>query len=562
MKENKQGLTRREFLELGAAGAATAALGAPTAFAETPKRGGTLTCGMAWMIQVPDPQRYTGTWARQASALSYEGLTTPTPVGERLRITKEKGPDAVPDVLPMLAENWEIEKGGSRYIFHLKKGVKFHNGKEFDSADVKWSWERIKDPVHVCSARKMLTEFLKSIDMPDRYTIVANLDRPYGGFLKASAWCNSPLLPKDSIPYGVTWGQTPSFKPPTPAPPGTGPFKLVKFQQKLEAVYERFDDYYVPGLPYLDKVIYKVIPKATPRSLSLRAKNVDYAYGVESNWLSKVLEGRKINELITLEKEGIKLFPRINSVTFSIFLNSHDQADTPFKDERVRQALDYCIDRKQFAQALYGNLGIPMAQGFHPAISSWGYPDIKPREPNIEKARKLLKEAGYPNGLDVELKIFPAWGRMDKAAQIIQQMAGRAGFRFKINVKSGIQYWSGTRVYKYHSKIYLLGGDDPQHFYYLFLHTEAAKPSNGYAPSTGVKDPIMDKLLEEQAGEIDIKKRRAAFKKVVLYNNEKAYLLPYAAAIGSDGWTMKLKNFRPWDYFMPQQAFRETWLES
>ncbi|MBW1699705.1 MAG: ABC transporter substrate-binding protein [Deltaproteobacteria bacterium] len=562
MKENKKGLTRREFIELSAVGAATAALGTPTAFAETPKRGGTLTCGMPWMIQTPDPHRYTGPWARQASAICYEGLTTPTPVGERLRITREKGPDAVPDVLPMLAENWEIEKGGSRYIFHLKKGVKFHHGKELDSEDVKWTWERIKDPVHVCSSRKMLTEFLTSIETPDRYTVVANLDRPYGAFLKASAWSFSPILPKDSIPYGVTWGQTPSFKPPTAAPPGTGPFKLVKFQQKMEAVYERFDDYYVPGLPYLDKVIYKVIPRETPRTLALRAKNVDYASGVEANWLSQILEDRKINELITLEKEGIQLFPRISSVTLTIFLNSHAEADTPFKDERVRQALDYCIDRKKFAMALYGNLGIPMGQGFHPDISSWGYRDIKPREPDIEKAKQLLKEAGYPNGLDAELKITPVWGRNTKAAQIIQQMARRAGIRFSIKSYSGIQYWSGTRVYKYHAKIYILGGDDPQHYYYLFLHTDPAKPSNGYAPSTGVKDPIMDKLLEEQAGEIDLKKRRAAFKKVVLRCNEKAYLIPYVATIGSDGWSTKLKNFKPWEYFSPQQAFREAWLES
>jgi len=309
-------------------------------------------------------------------------------------------------------------------------------------------------------------------------------------------------------------------------------------------------------------VIYKVIPKETPRTLALRAKNVDYASGVESNWLSRILEDRKINELITLEKEGIQLFPRISSVTLTIFLNSHAEADTPFKDERVRQALDYCIDRKKFAMALYGNLGIPMGQGFHPDISSWGYRDIKPREPDIEKAKQLLKEAGYPNGLDAELKITPVWGRNTKAAQIIQQMARRAGIRFSIKSYSGIQYWSGTRVYKYHAKIYILGGDDPQHYYYLFLHTDPAKPSNGYAPSTGVKDPIMDKLLEEQAGEIDLKKRRAAFKKVVLRCNEKAYLIPYVVTIGSDGWSTKLKNFKPWEYFHPQQAFRETWLES
>ena len=255
MGQNGNGLTRRKFMALCAAGAAAGTVGGVPVFASTPKRGGTVTCGMVHLIQSPDPHRRSGTWGRQAMALTWEGLVTPTSVADRLRISKEKGPDAVPAVQPMLAESWDIENGGKRFVFHLKKGVKFHNGKEMGSEDVKWSWERVKDPVHQALARKLLGIYLKSIETPDRYTAVANLEKPYGAFLIGNAWVNTPILPKDSIPHGVIWGETPTFTPPTTAPPGTGPFKMVKFQQKLEVVFERFDNYYVPELPYLDKII-------------------------------------------------------------------------------------------------------------------------------------------------------------------------------------------------------------------------------------------------------------------------------------------------------------------
>jgi peptide/nickel transport system substrate-binding protein len=564
MSKDLKELTRRKFLELtavGAAGVAASSMGVPSVFADTPKRGGTLTCGMTFLIQAPDPQRRTGTWARQFMALSYEGLTTPVSIAERMRISREKGPDAVPDVKPMLADSWEIEKEGMRYVFHLKKGVKFHNGKEFDSGDVKWSWERIKDPVNRCQARKLLTMYLKTIETPDRYTIVANMERPYAAFLIANAWCNTSILPKDIIPKGMFWGEAP-FKAPTLAPPGTGPFKTVGFQQKHEHVLEAYEDYRVPGLPYLDKIIYKVISKDLPRTMAMRGGDVDYAFGMEPNWVTKVLKGKedKLHQPISLEKEGLVLFRYLNDATLTIYLNAHDKKNTPFTDVRVRQALDYCIDREKLTRTLYGNQAVPMGQGFHPDTSPWGFKDIKPKQPDIEKAKKLMKEAGYPNGLDVEFKITPTWGKNDIMAQIVQQMARPAGFRIKITPQVGIQYWRNLRTYNYQMFVFTLPKEDPMNRYYSILHTDPAKPYLGYSYALGVKDPIMDELLEDMAGEIDIQKRKAKFKKVVLRCNEQSYVLPYLKNIITNAWSSKLKNFKPWNYFCPEEAFKEAWI--
>jgi ABC-type transport system substrate-binding protein len=575
MGKNQKELTRRNFLELvavGAAGAAVSGLGIPSAFSASsktvpakaviPKKGGTLRAGVGWLIQTPDVHRRQGEWARMHMSFIYEGLTTPTSQAERKVMLKQKGGTAVTDVKPMLATNWEIEKGGARYAFHLKKGVKFHNGKELDSKDIEWTWKRIQDPVHAASSRKFLTLYLKSIETPDKYTVVANLTQPYGAFLMANAWPFTPIMPKDAVPHGVIWGETQTFTPPTPGPPGTGPFKLVSFQQKAEAVLEAHKEYRIPGLPYIDKVILKVIPEPGPQTMAVRAGDIDFACGeIDRDWVAKMLAGKELYKVQTLEKEGLGLYTT-GGFPSTIYLNNHpEKGNSPFKDERVRKALDLCLDRTKITATLFGRMGIPTGQGFDQNISPWYFPDINYSEQNIPKAKQLLKEAGYPNGVDVNFHIDPSWGRHDLLAQIVQQMARPAGFRIKILPELGVQFWNRLRTYEYHMLTFQLGGEDPMNYYYPYLHTDPAEPYNGRSPALGVKDPEMDKLLEAMAGENNFDKRKAAFKKAFLRSEEKAYWLPYLTPVGARVWGKRLKNFKPEEYFTPEAALVEAWLE-
>jgi peptide/nickel transport system substrate-binding protein len=575
MGKNQKELSRRNFLELvaaGTAGAAVSGLGVTSAFPAapkstapkpgTPKKGGTLKIGVGWLIQTPDPQRYGGGWARIHMSFIYEGLTSPIPLGERIKLLK-KGGSPVTEVQPMLANNWEIEKSGRRYVFHLKKGVKFHNGKELDSGDVEWSWKRIKDPVHLAHARKFLTLFLESVETPDKYTVVANLTQPYGAFLMANAWPFTPILPKGCMPHGVIWGETPTFQTPTPGPPGTGPFKLVKYQQKVEEILEAHREYRIPGSPHLDRVILKVISDPGPLTMAIRAGDIDYAIGVDSQWASKVLSGKERYTVQDLEGEGLSILT-LGNWPYTIYLNGHpEKGNSPFKDERVRQAMDFSLDRAKIASTLYGNMAVPTGQGYDPHITSWYFNDIEYNNQNIPKAKQLLKEAGYPNGLDVNFSIDPTWAKQDLLAQIVQQMARPAGFRIKIVPELGIQYWGRLTTYNYHMLHYQLGMDDPMYHpgYYPGLHTDPAEPYNGFSPMLGVKDPEMDKLLDEMAAESNFEKRRQKFKKCVLRAKEKAYFLPYAVEVGTRVWSKKLKNNKPMDHFFPEKALAEAWLD-
>ena len=264
-----------------------------------------------------------------------------------------------------------------------------------------------------------------------------------------------------------------------------------------------------------------------------------------------------------VEHDGLQVVPQFNEATLTIFLNNHPtKGNSPFHDLRVRQALELCIDRKQLANVLYGKFGYPMGQGYPHQISPWGFKDITYRSPDIEKAKQLMKEAGYAQGVDVDFYVTPTWGKNDLMAQVVQQMASQAGFRIKIHQEVGMQYWARLRPLNYQMFVYTIAGDDPMDFYYRALHTDPEPPNDGYSGMLGVKDPVLDELLDAQAVEMDLQKRRAVFKKVVERSNEMSYWVPYLRVLSSNGWSRKLKNLNINDYFYPEQAFREAWLES
>lgn len=553
-------------MALSSAGAVGLTLSGWTpALASTPKRGGTLRCGIERLMNGMDPHRFAQGYGLAQAGLCWEGLTKPTSLAERRRIAKEKGVEAVPDVQPMLAESWEVEKNGARYVFHLKKGVKFHNGKELDSADIEWNWKRILDPVHKSGNRLRLGPYLKTIETPDRYTVVANLKRRNSAFLLATIWHNACVIPKESIPWGVVWGQTPTFKPKEVAPPGTGPFKTVEYSNRVQAVLERFDGFHEQGLPYLDKIIFKVIGQAQPRTMALRAGNLDYVYLPDVPWLKSVTAGKELDRPIHLKNDGLVVWPFQSGFTYVFYMNMHPEKDTPFKDVRVRQALDLCLDRDVIAKAIMGHLGEPMGQGFHPDLFTWGYDDIKPKKPDIEKAKKLLKEAGYPNGLDVDFMLVSGRGGSDKLGQIAQQMAKPAGIRIKLNPLKGVQVSHKTRTWDYDMRFGGCCRLDPSDDYYRRFHTDKRKKNpKGYSFMHGLLDPKLDKMLDDVVAEVDTKKKRALFRKVVDYTNENSHIIFIYTDHWAAAWTDKLRNYKPWEYGYLQReiGLKEAWLES
>ena len=560
MGKQQKGFTRREFVGATLAGAAGLSLFGPSAMASTPKRGGELIVGVQQLMLSPDPHRYSGARFYAIGPTIWEGLLDSPSKGDILKYNRGLT-DKPPDYKPMLAENWEVENGGQRYVFHLKKGVKFHNGKELDSGDVKFTWERIKEPKHQALNRVLVGGFLKSVETPDRYTVVANMTQPYGAFLSANTWIGSVIIPKDSIPWGVIWGRTQSFTPPTAAPPGTGPFKCLTWDQKHEARLEAFKEYRIPGLPYLDRIRLQVILKPGPRTMALRAGDIHYTEAVDPQWLNDIVKKNNINlfETFTLEKEGISLSPQISQFVRTIFLNNADYAGSPFADIRVRKALACTIDRPTVARVLFGELGLPSVQSYHPDVSIWGFKDLPMPKPDIEKAKQLLKEAGYPNGVDVDFHLNLAFPKSDLLGQIIQQMASQAGFRITLKPGRGSTYYDAFYTLKYDMLLHQLGKEDPIYQWHSYFHGHPLL--KGYAKGSGVKDETLDKMLDDMAvGSTE--ERKAKFRKVIDYIvYDKTYAIPLYLDNNANAWLTKVKNFDPMRYALPGGCLRDVWLD-
>ncbi len=471
---------------------------------------------------------------------------------------------------PDIAETWE-SKDAQTWIFHLREGVTFQApvSRPVTAQDFVDSWTRVTDPdnesyvayilapLEGCDDRGYQTDparGLTGVRAIDDQTLQVTLRYPFADF---PATLGHPVAAVTPVDYIDRVGAKAFARKPV----GTGPYAVRSWRHDKEIVLAKNPAYWdKERAGYLDGVEFLVV-KDQPRTMALRAGNLDYIFGVTDEYFSTVYRGQKLYE--PFESGNMKLYPRFSDTANCIYLNNHaKKGHSPFEDERVRKALDLSIDRRELARALYGQRGIPTVQGYDPSISQWGFDDIKVPEPDISRAKQLLKEAGYPDGLDVDFYITPTWGKNDQMAQVVQQMAKEAGFRIKIVTQIGLQYWGHLFKMDVPMYVFQIGGDDPMSMYYGFFHTDSGKYWSGYAPLTGVKDPELDKMLDDMAMEIDIKKKREKFKKVVLRINEKSYALTYMLYILANGWTKKLQNFHPEKYYIPEQAIREAWLAS
>ena len=252
-------LTRREFLFLSGSGLAAVTLGG---FSESqgtekkPKYGGKLRVGERYAPTGLDAHKNQNVIDFFNYVLMYNALTI-------------MGPLPQVRIYPDVAKSWEISKDGREYIFPLREGVKFHHGKELDSADVKYSLERVMNPA-TRSPRAFATRWIDSVQVIDKYHVKIKLKEPFGPFLTTLTIQNCPIIPADWEPTGMK-----------PAP-GTGPFVFKSFVPNETTELTRFDQYWEidektgDRLPYLDSIFVKKIVDPTVRWTALRAGDLDY----------------------------------------------------------------------------------------------------------------------------------------------------------------------------------------------------------------------------------------------------------------------------------------------
>lgn len=377
--------------------------GSPPA-SSAPKQGGTLIFGVESIGGSSDPGVFTsfGNW--QAIDSICEGLVH----------YDYSGPDA--KAQPALAEYWQISPDGTTYTFTLRKDVKFHDGTDLTAEAVKLSWNRLldeNDPTRApgtYAGSEIGGDNIKEINVLDTHEVELVLHAPDRAQLLRLANPNAVILSPDALDkHGKNIGQHLVC---------TGPFKMDELVDGQHITMSAFDGYW-GGRPYLDKLILKAIGDEATIISALRAGEID------------ITNHAPITSLQQLEKDP-NLKVEVSKPYITMFLNVNAK-HKPFDDKRVRQALNYAIDRVAIRDGVFdGRISLPAGM-IPPAEFGYNQEFEQQSTLNVEKAKQLLTEAGYPDGIDVTIDVVNNlfWPRL---AETVQASAAKAGIRIKINV--------------------------------------------------------------------------------------------------------------------------------
>jgi peptide/nickel transport system substrate-binding protein len=350
---------------------------------------GVLKIAVGANLATLDPARTTNGEEYIYDNLVFNGLT-------RMR------PDL--QVEPELAERWEYSADLKTWTFHLRRGVKFHHGRELVADDVIKTFERILDPATAAAPRSNYT-MIDKMSAPDKYTVRFELQYPYGGFADIMTDRQVKIVPADKIAELPT------------APIGTGPFAFKAYTPGDRLVLTRFADYFETGQPKLEGVELRVIPEMAVRIAALESGDVDYLWDLPPEQVEKLKANTKlkIDSVPTASWDGAVLN---NSIP-------------PFNDVRVRRALHLAVNKQDVVQIVLFGFGTPTHSPIPPNHPFFETSIASPKADPVA-ARKLLAEAGHPQGVKVPLVIPVGRPIRERLGIAIQQLAKPAGFDIEI----------------------------------------------------------------------------------------------------------------------------------
>ena len=392
----------------------------------------------------------------------------------------------------VLAESWELR--GKKWIFHLRKKVRFHDGSPFTSKDVLFSIDRMTNDRKSLQASNFAE--VTGVEAPDDYTVVITTKQP-----------NAVLLERLNNRFIVSRSATEkNDKQLDNYKIGTGPYKLVSWQRAGNLVLTRNDDYW-RAKPEIKEVLFKTVKEEAARVAGLLAGQTDAI----SNLPIEEIERVEKNPRTRVEKvQGYRMYFLVMNV-----------AHKPFDNKLVRQAFSYSVDPTVILKHIFEGNGFvlngPLSSnmiGYDPAIKRYPY--------DPKKARELLAKAGYPNGLEVKLHLAPDRHLKGKeVCQVIARQLAESGIKADLVPQEYPIYWGKDGVNGGKLPFYYAGRSayDADTFYDQYFHT-------GVTKRTGYSNAELDKLIEEEQQTGDHKKRVAVLQQAGRIIMEDAPVVP------------------------------------
>jgi ABC-type transport system substrate-binding protein len=440
---------------------------------DKPIQGGTLTMAIAKDIVLLNPLVATRSTEQAIRELMFEPLL---------------GIDLRGNLQPNLAERWEASKDGKSYTFFLRRGVKFHDGREMTAEDVKFAMDYSMNPKNGAYGLAKLS-LVERVAASDRYALTVHLKNASPAFLTSLTTIQAfSVIPKGSLKEGVD--------KPGEFPPGTGAFRFVEWKPRQRIVLERHNDYW-GHKAFLDRVILRPVPDDTVRITALRSGDIDMAERTAYEWAKQIADGKL---------KGVRAVKAANAGFRRLVFNT---AGPPFNNKRLRQAVAHAIDKREILDAAYFGFGDPVDQRY-PSGHSWYLPGLPSPRYDPERAKALLQEAGYKGE---PIPIMTNQGVDEAESTTLQAQLRKIGMNITLDVVDHGSYTTRTRSGDFAIKF--SGGNydpDPSLTYDLIC---PADPRKRTANASAYCDKELDRLMARAETEIDAEKRREILKQMI-----------------------------------------------
>ena len=543
------GLSRRDALKVGGAALALAVTGshgaAAPAEAQTPKRGGVLR-----LTVQADPLHFD-----PHQTISFVTMVPLSLVYSRL-VKVKAGPSVRPMTYPIepdLAESW-TQTNDTTYVFKLRKGVRWHpkppvNGRELTADDVKYTYERFLTITG--NPNKPVLEYVDRIEAVDKHTVKFTLKEPNAWFLDLLASTSTWIVAKECVEKFGDLKKVESVV-------GTGPWMLERWEPNVKLVYVRNPNYFVPGLPYADGVDMLIDKDPSSRLATWLSGKTDFGpeYQHAVRWLDAPLARQRKPGLQTAEYTWLTS----GSIGFKL-------ANPPFGDLRVRRALGRATNTAEVFESLAFSQGHWTPNPIVPAaFAEWSIPidQLGPEgkklyEFNTGEAKRLLAEAGHPNGFKTTVEAAAAvYGPdFDDFVQITIKNWKAAGIDADLKLKEYGAFISSTIFGKFDAMFIGLRGAwaDPEAYFYRWFMP--GQPLNVW----GVNDPKLIDMIKLQRRTFDVAKRKQVVFDIQRYLADQALFGPDGSIKILSAWDAHIKNYMPNNGFDYGGRLMAAWID-